>query len=350
MTNKTKLIYYKTSEGIYIAKDTFNYNKVRSPIDTVLRYNGGGNLEDTHHQSWKFLKGQSEISKIEKKSAPTKVNIRWELKNLDDVKLGLPEVLSPKEALEEWDDDDDVYDYIITNPKYSRFNNLYKRKWDTKEGEWEDITDQFEFACKGEFSVNNISDNYSDMEVSLIEKSGWTDKELVTDIASIATYSELEEMLVPDLMIHNRPCKIDTDTTYKIVRNHIKNNIDSSCARITSDYDFCFTVKRVIKIKPYVHKTEIKKSNGRSYAKPRFNQKTVESKMETIFEMCPSKKYQSYTPIKGFCGDNLADLADNVKTYLEELMLYINAPLQECEHCKGTGCTPRESFDKNSRG
>lgn len=345
--SKTKLTYYKTSEGIYLAKEGFNYNKVRNSIDNTLRYNEGIELQDTHHQSWKYLKGCSELNKIEKKSASVKVNIRWELKNIEDVKLGLPEVLSPKEALEEWDDDDDVYDYVITNPEYSRFNNLYTRKWDTKEGDWVDITDQFDITCAGEFSVDNVSEDYSDMKVSMISKSGWTDKESVTNIASIATYSELEKMLVPDLLIHKRPCKVDIDTTYKIVRNYIKNNIDYACAKVTSDYDFCFTVKRIIKIKPYVHKTEIKKSNGRSYAKPRFNERTIESKMETIFEMRPSKRYQGYTPIKGFRGDNLADLANNIKTYLEELMEYINTPLKECEHCKGTGCVPREYFDKN---
>ena len=156
-------------------------------------------------------------------------------------------------------------------------------------------------------------------------------------------------MLVPDLAIHNRPCSLSQDNTYKIIRSYIKNNINGKYARVTSDYDFCFTVTKVINIKPYIHTSEQTKSNGRSYAKPRIKKREINTKEFKIFEMCPKKPYQGYTPIKGFTGENLLDLSNNIKSYLDELMSVLNSPLTECPCCDGTGFSKEDKFDSNKR-
>jgi translation elongation factor EF-1alpha len=108
-------------------------------------------------------------------------------------------------------------------------------------------------------------------------------------------------------------------------------------------------VKKLVYIKPYIERKEIKKSNGRSYASPKFTTRSIETKEVEIFEMCPSKKYNNYTPIDGFKGDNITDLVENMKLFLEELMRVINQPVQECQHCGGLGCTYTKVTHMNER-
>lgn len=135
-----------------------------------------------------------------------------------------------------------------------------------------------------------------------------------------------------------RPCELTSKQTYRIIRHHVKENINHNYGVITSDYDFCFTVMKRIPIKPYVISSEIKRDNGKSYRPPRFKHHEKKYNTWELFEMTNSEdRYKGYTVIPGFKGDSLADLYDNIKTFLDDLMNHINAPIIECEHCNGYG-------------
>lgn len=346
MSNK-HIIYYTTEKGVYFSRKGFNYTGQRQDFKSNnLRVNGGVELKGTHKPSWYFLEGETSIHTLENKLPDVEVDSYWELKNKEDTSLGLPETLTREDAAEDYDEEE--YQYYISNPKYSRFSNLYKRVPVREGGGYENVTDEWKIEALGELEISEVTNNLSDMKVTWKEKVNFKEITKELDLSAITKYSEIEEMLISDLVIHNRPCYVSVDTTYKIIRSWVKDNINGKYARVTSDYDFCFTVKKVIPIKPYIRKTEILTNRGKSYAKPRFKEQTISDKMVEVFEMCPSKRYQKYTPIAPFKGDNLKDLADNIKTYLEELMDFLNAPLHECEHCKGTGHI-LESFDKNKR-
>lgn len=60
-----------------------------------------------------------------------------------------------------------------------------------------------------------------------------------------------------------------------------------------------------------------------------------------VYEIAP-KEYQSYPVIEPFNGNGEDDLKQNIQTYLNEIMIKINEPLIECEHCKGLGVTRNE--------
>lgn len=46
-----------------------------------------------------------------------------------------------------------------------------------------------------------------------------------------------------------------------MIRSYVKDNIDKKeQARVTSDYDFCFTVRKLIELKPYEIRSEVLKS------------------------------------------------------------------------------------------
>jgi hypothetical protein len=300
-------------------------------------------LEDTHLQGWVKLVGITEINTLQAYGSKKVVNIRWELINPDDTSLGIPLTITTEQADEQYDDE--IYGYSLGSKcKYQRFSSLYERKHDYQDGELGDV--EFEIVSTQEVSVSDV-DNFKDMKIATHVNKGNT--EVVQNLSSIVTYSDIEQLLVHPLALHNRPCSVSKDVTYNIVRNHIKQNINPHHARITSDYDFCFTVKKLVIIKPIEIKREHKKANGRSYAKPKFSYSTKQHKELDLFEMCPAKKYGNYTPIDGFTGDNLEDLAENIKLYLDELMEVINAPIHECEHCNGVGSVVRE-IGCNDRG
>ena len=130
----------------------------------------------------------------------------------------------------------------------------------------------------------------------------------------------------------NRPCKINTEDLYKIVREFVKTNINPKYARITSDYDFCFTVKKLIPLS----ETKAYQADISRTKKQRWVTKYVNEREVTVFEMAP-KAYQHYTVIQPIEGNNYQDLEKNIDDYLTKLITYINEPLVDCPHCKGRG-------------
>lgn len=331
---KVKVI--RCEEGLYMTNNTGGYCNNRSVISASYRFNKGEfDLVPTWNKDWVLLKGADSISSYEKKMTGSYVNPRWELRDKEDNPLGLPETLSVEDAYEGYCEDD--YDYYIgSKSDVYKHRFYYSRIRDKEPDYWEES--EFEVEDAGYVSVEEV-DNFKGMKVTLLTDRSWgKDNTKTVDLSSIAEWSQLEKILTPPLAIHNRPCSLTSEQTYQIIRAYVKENINGLYASVTSDYDFCFTIKKRVRIKPYTVKTEVKKSNGRSYAKPRFSTKEVSYKEVEIFEMTHAKRnYKGYTIIKGFEGDSLEDLAIQIKVYLEHLMDVVNAPLHECEHCDGLG-------------
>lgn len=165
-------------------------------------------------------------------------------------------------------------------------------------------------------------------------------------------FQELDKLMLPDVVVRdNCPVKMSSKDLYDVVRYHIKNNIDMSVASITSDYNFCFTVKKKIRrSEPLTEKIEIKKQNGYSYKNPRYKHKThVFAGDYTIFEMTYSpKRYEGYTPIPSIVAKDLEELDNKIRVLLDDLMEKINKPSCLCPHCEGTGVTSSEKIDTAS--
>ena len=47
--------------------------------------------------------------------------------------------------------------------------------------------------------------------------------------------------------------------------------------------------------------------------------------------------YRDYTCVEGWTANNLREMQEQIKDYLEDLMYNLNLPLKECECCGGTG-------------
>lgn len=345
-TNKLNIVAYNTDSGLYYANNQRNYNQQRATIHSGILVNGKFPVDSEHKSGWYFLKGEDKITSIKKNQSGGYGESSWKLRDdsthIDGV---IPKILTPTEA-DEFEDDCEWY--MGQGTKYYAYRGLYQRVQERLPNIEVDV--EFEVDYKGHIEHTLVENNYKDMKIRVSNGNSWTPKVMEQNLTSVTHYYELEELLTPDIVLHNRPCYITQDATYNIVRNYIKENINPKHARLTSDYDFCLTVKKVIHIKPFTKSTEITKSNGRSYAKPQFKTQTISTKEVEIFEMCPSKKYQSYTPIEGFKGNSLADLVENMKLYLDHLMEVINAPVEECTSCGGLGCTYNKIDNINIRG
>lgn len=323
-----KIKYYKTNLGLLVTQEGYS-------TLTSKRINGE-TPQPTFHSDWFTLENCTEITSVQQKGMSTSENPRWELIDPSLESEKLPLVLSCEEV-EETEDEDDYLFYWNVRPAIQK---LYTRCLDRVEGVWEE--QEFESVCLSEIEIEHPKDPVK-MNYKVIGKSH-THRDQVSELPPLVgdlwgvDCSDIAKALVPSVFWHEQPCFLSSELTYALVRNHILENIDGRYARVTSNYSFCFTVKRLVSKKPLIIKTEQKKFNGKSYAKPRFTSRTETHEEEEIFEMTNSKdKYGKYTVINGFKGENLADLKMQIDTYLEELMEVINAPIKQCEHCNGVG-------------
>lgn len=146
----------------------------------------------------------------------------------------------------------------------------------------------------------------------------------------------INQIIVPNLLIHETECYLSSHEMYQIVRKHIKENIDLNVAAITSDYDFCFEVCKLIELwKPEEFRSNL---NEFTKKKPKYETRYRNSRKVIAFSMTYSpKKYEGYPVIPEFRGDSWEDLREKVQDYLDKIMKGINEPLRDCPHCKGMG-------------
>lgn len=291
--------------------------------------------------TWTFLEGIQQIESYEVLKAGANVHTGYVLKISSIANDEIPLELSLVDANSVYDEDTEEFKWC---GPYSELQALYKPVHVKTEDVW--VAEEFEvkilrslqidsFEAPIKMEVKQISDNYGG-------------KPHTADLASIVTYEDIERLLTPEFLLHERPCTLSSSQMYSIVRRHIKDNIDSKCATITSDYDFCFTVRRKVAIKPFTTKTEIKNTRGRSYAQPKFKTSAVQHKEVEIFEMTHGgNPYKGYTTISSYSAKSLKEMQEFLLNYLESLMDEINKPVQECQHCGGTGHILAEKIKLN---
>ncbi|WP_434786962.1 hypothetical protein [Bacillus velezensis] len=148
-------------------------------------------------------------------------------------------------------------------------------------------------------------------------------------------YNLLDRIQTHPMLLETKPCYLSREESYKIIRNHIKANINPKFARITSDYDFCLTVVKVLELcKPQEYVVDLNTMYKRR--KPKLEKRFQTKREVEIYNVAP-KAYQSYPIVEPFSGKDVEDLKGNIKKFLDDLMDKINEPLVECKCCEGRG-------------
>ena len=342
-----KLKYYTSELGVYITGRVIPSYRTTE----VFRLNGV-TPQSTFASDWFYVPVES-IESIEEFKSGTNKLVGFKLIDSKLVSARIKDYLTVEEVQfnpdpdpDDEDDEDDEDEW--ENEEFTAIKSLYSRVNERGPDEW--IAKEFELEYLGHLDIGS-PDSITDMTLTIAKRNYSSNDPTEVKLSSIARFSDLDKMIVPGCAMHVRPCSITSRQTYDIIRSYVKDNYNPKCCEITSDYDFCFTVKRKIAIKPYERKREIKKKTGRSYARPKFVATNITYNSVEVFEMTTKDKpYNNYTPVDGFKGESIADLAENVKLYLEELIAYINHPSAECEHCKGTGIVDAEiTFGMNDR-
>jgi len=114
------------------------------------------------------------------------------------------------------------------------------------------------------------------------------------------------------------------------LRNYLKLNINPKYARISSDYDFCLSVEKVISHEPESYTVDVGKR------KPKYETRYRKQRTIKAFETSP-EGYSSYPTQKSISAKNQKELEEKIDDYLEEVLNEINKPLIQCNCCNGMG-------------
>lgn len=332
------LEYYKTNLGLMLKNPADYYSKPEHiringiPVSTIM--------EGNTYNDWILLQGTDSITSYEQFTTGQNKHVGYELKVPTLASDDIPAKLFLEEVGEYYDG---VYEEICWK-NYNHLRSLYNNVYEKEPDEWKPV--EFTTKLLREIHIDNL-EKPVDMKVSFMQEGAYKTVAQTADLSSIVCYSDLEKMLTPEFLLHERPCSLTSEQVYKIVRHHIKNNIIGQYATITSDYDFCFTVKRKIAVKPFQVQKTVKNTPR---PRPKLVTNTVQHKEVELFQMTHTgSNYQRYTPIAGWQANNLKEMAEQIKGYLDELMAEINRPVKECEHCAGTGHVGLDKIGTNDR-
>jgi hypothetical protein len=318
MSEKTLTIMcVKTNKGCFIsdcvATSGYDYDYHRTAIKDLLF--DGKKPTDTYCKNWYYI--EQYPTSIQREKTGDIINKRYELRDESLASDKMPKIISYEEEC---------------NYNRDAIDSLYVYKYDTAPPYLEDVVCDIQVVCE--------IDNYNfppKINYSAITKQNWSDCQYTVENADVK-HQMLDKMIFPAVLLHERPCKFTSKQMYDITRQYILEHIDNSAAKVTSNYDFCFTVKKLI---PMIEPETITYQNIFARTKRERNKiHTTVKKFEEkeIFEMThDQKRYDNYSVIPEMCANSEAELKEKVDTWLEGLMAIINEPLRQCPHCQGTG-------------
>lgn len=317
-----KIIGIKTQNGFFITDDLENKSYYNHSTPLLSHLINGEIPQQTFNKRW--VKVSSEPKKVQIYTKQPSINHRFEL-----IDKSLSDRFKPVWNFDEaraWDGGDYIY-------AEGFIPALYEQKSDEQPDVLKDV--DFEYTTITEITEIKTPEGFSYKRSGNYDNS--QDYGSVTE--SDIKYDMISQIITPSILLHTQPCKLGAKESYDIVRKYVKQNINYDVAEITSDYDFCFTVKKKIYLyKPHHYKVDVNNTFFGKKRKPKYVDRVSKSNSVTIFEMTPANKpYERYPPLPPFEGDSQDSLKENIDTYLRHLIGIINEPLQYCECCDGTG-------------
>lgn len=321
------LVGIKTPQGIYISNfnGESNYNK----YSNINSYKvNGENPKSSFKNGWSFINEEPKIITV--KQSPFYENHRYVLKDKSIASDKIPLQFQREEV--NYKDDDYGWEW---KEEYVHLKSLYTLEYDT--------IDQPDLEV--EFTYEQIIETDELREVKNFDwdiyRTRWTHEGTRKVSIDDLKYRIIDEIILPEIYLKQKcPVTLPSKAFYDIIRYYIKTNIDKNVADITSDYDFCFTVKKKIKrSEPLIVKKEILKTNGRSYATPKFTTNVYQyASSYEIFKMTHMEsKYKEYPILPDLHAENIDELETKVNVILDKLIKFINDPVCLCKYCNGTG-------------
>ena len=323
------LIGILAPKGLYISDNVNGKSYFNTGLGSKQIANGA-NLKPTFHKDWFLVEGAVALETLTRMRNQPRANYRFELIDMSFEREDVPSYIGKDDMVK------GEYGWAL-GEKYERLESLYSLESDEQPAI--EVAVEFELVI-----VLELEEDLIEVEKFKYPRTKKWDTPQSYIRRDNIEHRVLDKIIFPSLVLPSRPTRLTSEESYALVREHVVRNIDSAGATITSNYDFCFTVEKVIRLaKPYSYKREVKTARGKSYRRRRYREIYVSARKMTVFEMtwagATRRKtgHRGYTIIKGFEGANEHDLHVNIETYLAELMEIINAPLVDCPHCGGMG-------------
>lgn len=308
------ILCIKTNKGCFISDATDSKTRGYYYCGIKNLFFDGKQPTDTYTTNWYYIEQYPTL--IQKEVSGEVVNARYELTDESLESDKMPRVIP-------YDEKDNYNSDIFS---------LYSYKYEMAANYFVDVSCDIQVVCE--------IDNYNfptKLAYNAIQKVGWSEKQYTITNADVH-HQKLDEIIFPSVLLCDRPCKFTSKQMYDITRQYILDHIDNSVANVTSNYGFCFTVKKLI---PLIEPKTITYQNIFARTKRERNKvhTTVKKFNEVeIFEMTHEQsRYQGYTVIPEMHANSEAELKEKVDAWLEGLMEIINEPLCQCPHCQGTG-------------
>lgn len=146
-------------------------------------------------------------------------------------------------------------------------------------------------------------------------------------------YGIMSLLVTPGALWSTQPCFITGAELFKLIRLYVKRHIDNKYAKVTSDYDFSFEVKKIFELTEPEAYVFTPMAYGRKKPKPRTEYR--KHREVSVLKIGTESKWGKI-PDK-IEGKSHADLKEKIDEYLAGLIKEINEPLKDCECCKGMG-------------
>lgn len=309
------------------------YISINQMSDLAKYLVNGEPVKPTFNREWGLVSSLPE--KIQKYEGQPRINHRYVLRD--------KQMESDKIPLEFKRDDVAVYeDYDWRfKDEYAHLRSLYEAVSDPQP----DILADVEFKIESIIEMDHEAKEETKFSYP-VYRTKWTSDGLTNITNERLRLRLIDEITVPSIYKGERPCKLSSKETYQIIRQHVIQHLDRKVAAITSDFDFCFTVKKNItlavpeKFQVNVNLWDnINRIGTKRKKKPaKYEDRYRHTRQVEVFEMTSEEdKYKGYTPIPGIEGVDTEDIKRKMDAYLADLMDFLNEPVQECEHCKGLG-------------
>lgn len=317
MEEKIKMMLIRTDKGCFIsdcyAMFGYHFNYHHSRIDELL-FDGEVPIK-TYAPHWLYIKQYPK--KIQKNRQGNIINERYELRDIDLASEKMPTVIQRTDKSE--------YSVDV-------IDNLYSYEYDREPDYLEDVDCEIEEVL----SVDNFTFP-PQIQCDAVRKYDFKDTVYTITNADVE-HQLIDEIIYPPVMLHKVPCKFTSKQMYDITRQYLLTHIDREVATVSSNYDFCFGVDKII---PLLEPEIISYQNILARTKRERNK--IHTKIKKfnnvkIFEMTYDREnYKGYPVIPEIYADNEEGLKQKVDTWLDGVIEIINKPLCTCPQCKGVG-------------
>ena len=320
---KTKLGYYYTCYG--------QEKPEKAPEQYNYFANGeylvnGKPPEPSFVSNWYF--SASKPKDLAVKQSANHINYRFELINKEMASDKIPALLLRDQACTKSEEHSWEWDW---RPEFAHLRSLYN--------ELHDIIPQN--PKKLEFELNIIMEVNSilpppQFSYPAVTTGGFGNRERTIGINDIEVCL-LDKLTFPTIMQHTRPCRLSSKDVYDALRTAIRLGIDPAVATISSDYDFCLQVDKLIPLAdPQIYDACV--SIGSRSRRSQYVKRVRTHDKVPFFQMTHAQEnYKGYTPIDPLVGENSEDLKKNLNALIEDTLTAINKPIQRCTHCGGLG-------------